>query len=111
MTVDEVRQALGLMDFDDFEQFQHANNDERFAQLVGDQSFRNGDVYRRQTGRTTRLLCEALAAASQGFYVVLRAPTTSMTNRFIKRFERMAKAIEVKPWTATGPSKTFVDEL
>ncbi|WP_437958580.1 hypothetical protein WME76_02220 [Sorangium sp. So ce119] len=56
MTPDEVRIAAGLIPFDDYARAASAAMAQRFP----------GVKPWRGTGRTTRMLCEALAAASEG---------------------------------------------
>ncbi len=105
MTVDEVRKALSLMDFDEYVNYSHALNDERMKELYTPEILEREQ--HRRTGRTTRLLCEALAAMSEGKSVHLAGRNFHHTKDLYRKLAVLAAQLGLR--TRLGEDVRFVD--
>lgn len=75
LTKDQVRERLGLRPFAEFAAARREANKTELAALHGTPTYIVGDLKNRGTGRTTELLCEAIAHSSAGRVVFIDAST------------------------------------
>lgn len=94
MKVDEVCAALGLEPFDEFAK---ARMDEWKSgdkeRELGKKEFRRFLMERRGTGRTLRMICEALADVSEGHVVHIYGHNQTYTRELVHRARAYASQL------------------
>lgn len=90
MTPNEVRIALGFKPFDEFEYEQLCNLEKRTSAMRKDLAIKERI---RQTGRTTKIMCDVLAAISNGNEVILIGENASITYNLNAKIVEYAKKL------------------
>jgi len=112
MTVEEIRQALGLQPFDDFATQRRRRNlaPERLDTLGVDACVAE---VQRCTGRTTRMLVEALRRVSRGRSVVLRFDTQAAALNYTSQLRAWARQLNLDERLVLDPMRVcaFVDHV
>jgi|GEM_PF-3762270 len=92
--VDELYEKMGLIPYDEFSTKQRAIN------LAHPESYRGECDGFRQTGRTTRQLCKAIANVLSGTDVVYYVSNQISANHHKKKAEEILNKIEIHNFTS-----------
>ena len=101
-TIEEVRKALNLVPFEGFSRKAQSDPDRMkiaSEMLAGPKAVFLGP---RQTGRTTRMICSALAVASAGRRVSISAKPQPLEHAIKDRAQEMATKLGINPKLIVG---------